>query len=278
MDIWPWDIELGAQTSVAIEAFGKALTVERLNPSTLRYQYGDDPGEARLIGVSETTDLLRFVPTLGPIPLLIFPNTHLLCPAGSTARCYLRLPLHLQVGVGEAKSVKRIADLTPPTVSRALYGPVDAGTLCTSIHANNAPEINHLEESFGESAHAQLATRPIEVPAAPADTEDVVFERELFAYTLLRARNTTEEPLEVSKIMVPAATVGLFHNGSHILTNEVVMRLRSEQEAELDFRNCPDSSASAICDLQGRRSETAPQRTHFFSHTYRSKTGLEFGF
>lgn len=275
MDLWPWDIELARNGSLALDIFGEPLCVERPNPTTLRYRHGDDPAQTRLIGVSETATKLRFVPTLGPIPLLVFPNTQLLCPAASTVRCVLRLPLHLQIGVVDKAGTKKIDEITPPSVSRALYGPVDSGVLCTSIHSPNGASIDEVEHEAAERAEDAL---PIARPLSPEAETSPEDERELVAYTYLRARNKTEEPLMVTKVMIPAGALSMYQAGRHTHTNEVSMRLMSAHEAELDFLKCPVPNTTPLPDLLGNRTDTTPAKRHFFSHTYRSKTGLEYGF
>lgn len=275
MEIWPWEIELERDTSVTLDIFGEPLHIERLNPTTLRYQFGEESDTARLIGVSETANTLRFVPTFGPLPLLIFPQTQLLCPSASTVRCVLRLPLHLQVGVGDKAGFKRIDELAPPSISRALYGPVDSGVLCTSIHAPNGGSIEEIDRMTpAEPGDRAPIARPYsdETEVSSEDTRDLV------AYTYLRVRNRTEEPLLVSKVMVPASVISLYQAGRRTHTNEVSMWLLSAQEAELDFLKCPVPDTQPLVDLSGTRTDTGPKRSHFFSHNYRSKTGLEFGF
>jgi hypothetical protein len=271
MELWPWDIELERDTSVTLDVFGKPLRVERINPTTLRYGFGDDPQGAKLVGVSETAHKLRFVPTFGPLPLLIFPQTQLLCPSASSVRCVLRLPLHLQVGVGDKAGFKKLDELAPPSLSRALYGPVDSGMLCTSIHAPNASSIEEINRT-SPIEHHQARPHADEAEVSPEDT------RELVAYTYLRVRNKTEEPLQVTKVMVPAGGISLYGSGRYVHTNEVSMRLMSAQEAELDFLKCPVPNTVPLADLGGTRTDIAPKKRHFFSHDYRSKTGLEFGF
>lgn len=275
MELWPWDIELERDTSVTLDIFGKLFRLERINPTTLRYQFGDDPDAARLIGVSETATTLRFVPTFGPLPLLVFPQTQLLCPSASSVRCVVRLPLHLQVGVGDKAGFKKFDELAPPSISRALYGPVDSGMLCTSIHAPNGGSIEEVDRT--SPAQPDLPA-PIARPhsdEAETSSEDT---RDLVAYTYLRVRNNTDEPLLVSKIMVPASVISMYQAGRRTHTNEVSMRLLSAQEAELDFLKCPVPKTQPLPDLSGTRTDTVPKKSHFFSHTYRSKTGLEFGF
>lgn len=271
---WPWDVDLANGASVAVELYGQELRISRVNATTLRYQMGDDADAARLIGVSETAEKVRFVPTLGPIPLLIFPRYQLLCPVSSTVRCVLRLPLHVQVGIVDKGGVKKLDEIAPPVVSKALYGPVDSGVICTSIHALNGPAIEDIErevDSFAEAAHP-VARR------LDADGQAHGEPRSLVAYTYLRARNKTEEPLSVTKVMVPAGVASMYQAGSHIHTNEVSMRLLSAQEAELDFLKCPVPDIVALADLNGERTDTSPKKRHFFAYAYRSKTGLEFGF
>ncbi len=275
MTIWPWDIDLAGQARVTVDVCGRMLSVERLGKHTLRYQLGDDPANARLVGVSETDDLLRFVPTLGPMPLLVFPETPLLGPAGSTVRCVMRLPLHLQVGVGTQQSMKRVDELVPPGVSKALYGPVDAGTICTSIRAPNSTSVEAIEEldALPRTPGSQTTCHAVEDSRPASATR-----RELVAYTHLRARNKTDEPLTISKVMIPAQDVSLYQAGGHTHTNEVSMRLSSAQEAEIDFLKCPVSDATGLVDLNGARTDVDPKKRHFFTYAYRSKTGLEYGF
>jgi hypothetical protein len=275
MDLWPWDIELAADTTSTFDLGGKSLRVERVNPTTLRYRVGDDEKHTRLVGMTETASKLRFVPTLGPLPLLVFPNIQLLCPANSAVRCVLRLPLHIQVGIDDKTGFRRVDEIVPPSVSKALYGPVDSGVLCTSIHAPNAASVEDIEQETSRDAE----NRP---PLLRSDALDVQntekAERQLVAYTHLRVRNKTEEPLLVSKVMIPAGVISLYQAGQLTHTNEVSMRLLSAQEAELEFLKCPVSETTPLPDLGGHRTDSTPKKPYFFSHTYRSKTGLEFGF
>lgn len=266
---WPWDIALGSEAAVDLEVFGQPLSVQRLDPVTLQYRYGDAPARSQLVGVSETTDTLRFVPSLGPIPLLVFPHTPLLCSGDTTAQVLLRLPLHLQVGVGRDSQIKRVDELVPESVSKALYGPVDAGVICTSIHAANGPSLAMVDRVARE---VDLEQTP-DVVHGPGEEE-----HPLVAYTRLKVRNSTAEPLRVTKIMIPADTISLYQAGGRIYTSEVSMRLLSAQEAELEFLTCSADGATPLPDLAGHRTDMSPKKKFMFSHDYRSKTGLEYGF
>jgi hypothetical protein len=271
MKSWPWDIKIGTNSALSFELLGSPVLFERLNPTTLRFQIGDDPSKSRLVGVTETTTHLRFVPSLGPIPLLVFLKNQLLCPSEATARYIVRLPLYLRVGVADDNHVRRIDELAPPHISKALYGPVDSGSICTSIHSPVAPSLEDLEDVAPEIG-ATLSARPLAADAEIADT------RQLVAYTQLRVRNHTEEPHTVTKVMLPADTVSLYQSDDHIYTNQVSMRLLSAHEAELDFLKCHVADATALVDLNGERTDTGPKNRLLFSHAYRAKTGLEFGF
>jgi hypothetical protein len=270
MDSWPWDIELDIEATAAFDLGGKALHVERVNPTTLRYRVGTNDKQTRLVGVSETATKLRFVPTLGPIPLLIFPQVQLLCPAGSTVQCVLRLPLHVQVGVDDESGFRRIDEIVPASVSKALYGPVDSGVLCTSIHAPTAASIDEFEDRDQHSL--PMLGRVSDDQSTSPQTHELV------THTRFRVRNETEEPLLVTKIMIPAGVMSLFQDAHRTHTNEVTMGLLSAQEAELEFLKCPIDDTTPLPDLGGQRADGAPTKPHFFAHAYRSKTGLDFGF
>src|SRR5690606_4724085 len=94
-----------------------------------------------LVAIAQNADIVRFAPTLGERALLVFPKTKFLCPAGLELRTVFQIPVHLHIGVGTPSDIRLVEDLAPPTITRALYGPVDSGTICTSVRTRTAADI-----------------------------------------------------------------------------------------------------------------------------------------
>ncbi|MGM0556066.1 MAG: hypothetical protein ACQEVA_06790 [Myxococcota bacterium] len=282
MSLWPLDFKYGVDRPLALEVYGEPLKLTPLDATTLEYSYGGDE-DSKLVGVSSETNIIRLTLSVGSIPLLIFPRRGLLCPADSKLKTVMRLPLFIQVGVGTANDVKEIAEIRPISTSRALYGPVDAGVLCTSIHSDVGVTIDELQGSAdAESKATSPAIATLSAGDDPEMADDTqlapsLSESSLAAFARLTISNETHEPREVAKIMVPHDLLTLYDSDGVILTSHLKMLLQSETEAELDFGPCPDAEASAIPDLQGR-ARINDGRKHLFDLTYRNKTGLEYGF
>lgn len=209
--------------------------------------------------------------------MLVFPRRTLLCPANSQLKTVIDLPLFTKVGVGTARDIREITEIKSPLTSRALYGPVVAGVLCTSIKSNVGVSIRDLR---GDDEPSTLAARSSgddpEISAVRGRGHRLT-EQDLTAYVNVTVSNQTEKPLEVAKIMIPTDLLALFDSDGVIRTGRVQMHLLSETEEELDFKGCPDTEANPITDLHGRE-RVSDGRKHIFDLTYRNKTGLEYGF
>ncbi|MBA2661126.1 MAG: hypothetical protein H0U74_02430 [Bradymonadaceae bacterium] len=287
MHRWPVNIPIKEDGGIALEVFGQELSLSRVHPTTLSYSLGEGAA-TRLVAVSENANIVRFVPTLGERALLIFPRSKLLCPAGLSIRVVFALPVHLHLGVGTEADMRLVDDIAPPTITRSLYGPVDAGLICTSVRAIAAMSINQLRDEASDECAPELRfgedieLADIEIGDDPqmSDAGDELpqsIRNELVAYMFLRVHNTTELPLEVSKVMVPINTLSLYQTRDYLLSNEIHLRLLSRQEAEISSGTCPDVDGVPI-DLGQGRFAVPDRRPHLFAYAYRSKTGLDYGF
>lgn len=291
MHPWPIDIPFASGTSLKLQAFGEDLLFERINASRLTYTFGK-PESKRLVAVADKATIIRFLPTLGERALLFFPETKFLCPAGLELRTIFPLPVHLHIGVGTPTDVRLIEDLAPPTTTRALYGPVDSGIICTSVRARTAPSItdylnSHTDEGTKVPEFHFGSKLPNDDPsvAEPSDATNAgttnasnkIRFNQLIAYATITIINTTNEPLEVSKIMIPYNALSLYQTNSYLLCNEIQMRLLSRLEAEITPGDCPDPKAKPVDQGQGRFA-VVDRRPHIFAYAYRSKTGLDYGF
>ncbi|MFU8805326.1 MAG: hypothetical protein ACNA8W_16055 [Bradymonadaceae bacterium] len=270
MQKWPVNIRLEANADLTIGLFGKPLYIRRLQGSTLSCSL-DVPTSERLVGIHESADTLQFVPELGERALLIFPRPTLLCPALLKLTVYIELPLFLQMSVGKGAHFDLIDGYTPPTVAKGIYGPVDAGIVCTSMKGRCAPSIETLTQRRLEEEDGHRSELSYEIDDGETRRETLV------AYCRLEVVNTTDAPLEITKIMLPANQLSLYQNGDQLLTNHVRMRLLSKQEAELSMLGAPDPPAKIL--QSGTRSpSTLDKGVQIFSFAYRSKTGLDYGF
>ena len=278
MSSWPLDVTYDGQNPVSLLIHGDPVTLTPLDATTLEFAVEDD-ADPKLVGVSDASSIVRLVPSVGPNPLLVFPQRSLLCPANSKLKTVIELPLFVQIGVGTPRDVREIAQLKAPTTSRALYGPVDAGVLCTSVRSNVGVSIDDLLRSRPGQESSLVSTSDGDEPEISPKSEGAVrvSSDELTAYASLTISNRTAEPREVGKVMIPQDLLGLFEADGLIRTSHLKMQLLGEQEAELDFGTCPDPEARPIADLHGRE-RTTDGRKHLFDLSYRNKTGLEYGF
>ncbi len=248
---------------------GRAFTLTRVNASWLHVQLHDEEERERpahiIVGVEDSARTIRFIPSLGPLPLLIFPKTRLLCPPQNTLPVVLSLPLYLRMGIGSGQRFALVSELEPPCMMRALYGPVDAGRLCRSIHS----DIAFTQDEAREAYHA---SQP------PHDDEDGTLHlAPKPACLALKIYNAMSEPLEISKIMIPVELLSLYQGADGTpQTTSMKMRLFGQQEAEISSDKIPEHT-TPIADMNGTM--PSPSRgSWMFSHSYRNKTGLEFGF
>ena len=217
----------------------------------------------------------------------------------------ITIPLYLQLGVGDAERIHLLSEMGPPKHGRALYGPVDSGVLCRSVRG---PVHLSLDEALRQ---AQLAQEENEPPAeetrddhepgglldggvaeregasqgeaseADAARCDPVVETVVprpCCHLSIRVFNDTGEPQEVTKVMLPSSFLRLYEDDEgRLLTGSVLMHVSSDREASLEDGACPDPRARPLPDLQGQTPR--PERlTLLFKHTYKNKTGLEYGF
>ena len=164
-----------------------------------------------------------------------------------------------------------LVELPPKRSSKALYGPVDAGRLCRSVRSQ--PYISIAQacaEVYPVSTKGEEESG-IEPPDEVwlADPPPLIMPMQI--------ENTTQEPLEVSKIMVPLELIGMYQDHEALLSGAMRMRLLSAQEAELSYVGAPTQEARAVQDLRGELMSPA-SRVQLFAHSYRNKTGLDFGF
>ena len=236
---------------------GTPWTIDRPGPTHLHYTLSP-PGAAEkphLVGIRESATHLRIIPHLGQDSWLLFPTQQFVCPAQSELRVVLLAPLCLEVGVGSLEGgFKSLGVFLPARSSRALYGPVDSGTLCRAIHT----EVHRtMAEVPGEVAHD---SREIRGPQALMN---------------LSVRNNTTEVLEVSKVMIPPTILGLYAQEERVHTSLVSMQLLSAQSAEIHAQFPP--KVNSLTDIQGRPL-LGQSKITLFTHSYKTKTGLDFGF
>lgn len=292
MHSWPIDISFENGSHVKLRAFDEDLTLRRIHPTTLTYTFGErttrrqgEPESTRLVAIAPNADIVRFAPTLGERALLVFPKTKFLCPAGLELRTVFQIPVHLHIGVGTSSDIRLVEDLAPPTITRALYGPVDSGTICTSVRTRTAADIasylaHEPDENEAKIPEFHFGNEPDQAPhneETPTQTVRTSKVNKLFAYASVKITNVTNEPLEVSKIMIPNNALSLYQTDKYLLCNEIQMRLLSRLEAEITPGDCPDPSAKAVDQGQGRFA-IVDRRPHIFAYAYRSKTGLDYGF
>lgn len=290
MQNWPVNISLKADADLTIGLFGKPLYIRRVQGSTLSCTL-DLPTSERLIAVSESADTLQFVPSLGDRALLLFPQPRLLCPAGLKLSVFIELPLQLKMLCGKGTHFDLLDTFEAPTVSKGIYGPVDAGIVCTSVKARCAPGIGALKRSHEENENrskkdliypgmtdelSEAHGDDPQIDAPRASTETTTRQIPSIAYARLEITNSTDGPLEVNKIMIPTHQLVLYQNQDHLLTNTIRMKLVSKLEAELVIASAHDPEALTMDTQQAAQS--FDKKALIFAHAYRSKTGLEYGF
>lgn len=293
---WPIDVALRERGARRLNFLGRPLTLERVGVGSLRYSVGDKPGEQYVVGVSESADTLRFIPALGASPLLIFPQTRLICPADATLDVVLAVPVYLQLGIGQGSRFAQIDEIAPPKMTRALYGPVDSGRLCRSVRSVVYAELEDAIQATGMQPLPQvestqrLAALPVGVARFVDEDEEgrapkeerakeleLLLAGSLTSFLQLRIRNASDAHREVTKIMVPTEILNLYQREGSLLTSRLTMKLLSAQEAEISAEGSPASGAVQIAELDGK-TVAQDRRTLLFLHSYKAKTGLEFGF
>ena len=202
-----------------------------------------------LIGVQDSATTLRLIPTLGPLPLLVFVRPTLRCAPGRSLIVELDIPLYLTLGVGaHSTHFTPVHEVSPTGVRRAVYGPVDAGVICRSVYTHAATEL-HTRDADDFSARLRLSVQ-----------------------------NAAQTTLEVTKIMLPIEHLSLFqHPTEGITAGAVRMKLLGPKDAELDFSPSPTKDTVPVLGLNGERNERS-RAPLLFTYTYKNKTGLEYGF
>ncbi len=268
MSIWPIDLPLpepGEHTQTQVR--GESLTLERHSPTHLDVTHGDGP--VRRIGISKSATTLRFIPHPGTMPLLNFLEPRLLCPSHTMLDVVITVDLLTRMGVSDGQSFAHLLDLGNDVHSKALYGPVDTGILCRSIHTPHYASLEHCRKAhdFGEDTNE-----------SGDSTSHPLLTHLPMAMVHISIHNTTHAPLEVSKIMLPTELMGVYQQGEHIYLGKLAMNLTGPQEAELDYGGPPRvDKISPVHDLNDH--PMVPARKSFlFVHSYRNKTGLDFGF
>ncbi|RAL25268.1 hypothetical protein DL240_03385 [Lujinxingia litoralis] len=208
---------------------------------------------------------------MGERALLVFPTPQLLCPAGLTMQVVLATPLSLRLDAIHPGGSAHLIEFPAPRTSPGLYGPVDSGQICTSFRA----PVSAPDEPDALHSHPICA---LELAVEPSEG-DTLSQARLWATLPLTVTNTTPEPREVSKIMLPTASLELYRHPTRdeIWTSTVHMRLLGPNEAEVAIEDGP-AGGEAIAH-SGRPAQThEPRRAYTFLHAYRAKTGLEHGF
>lgn len=243
---WPIDkaLDAGGNESL-LEISDQTLRVEIVGPGHVRVDFG---GASRIVGLPQRSSRLRVVPDMGPLPLLLLPDRGIICSRRSSIKVYLSAPLYLKVGAGSHDELVSLADIPPIGIKRALYGPVDAGVICRAARC------------------AVETSSPSDPPSQRA-----------LAYLALTIENKTGEPLEVNRLMIPLSMAGIHQDGVRTWLGAYQLRLLSAVDAELTYLGAPAPGYEVVADLAGKPL-TPLTRPVLFTHTYRAKTGLEFGF
>lgn len=246
---WPIDMPLEDGARLKGTAYGVPLELSRHGLSLI-LRYDEKVWD---VGIPEGSHHIRFGPSLGPLPFLLFPSPPLLIPSGCDLRRTFSVPLHLDIAV-VAKQSNRVRELTPHGFTKSLYGPVDMGTICWTVRP--AESLNR-EFSMGETAGSLAGSLHLTI------------------------ENNADGPHGVEKIMIPVDMVGLYSGGdveqdrAMVQMSDVRMRLLGELTADLTME--PPRKAKQLPSVSGY--PIRPSRRSFaFSHEYRNRTGLDYGF
>lgn len=267
MASWPIDIELpppGESLELAIQQ--RRICLKRSSDNQLELT-GEDYDQGIVIGGSPDMTTVRFIPTLGGLPLLVFPKSRLLCPAHQSFTVAFAIPVYIVMGLGSGSGFTRVIEFPPPRVPRALYGPVDAGVICRSVHT----------EIYATLEKARAQTSISEETSSEADELHPLLWAPPLAVLMTMFENQTNTPLDITKVMAPQTQLTLYEAKGDLLTNKLRMKLLGELEAELTSLGPASAEAVALTDLNGMPVITEPRPT-LFTHSYKQKTGLEFGF
>ncbi len=222
--------------------FGEDLGWER-EGDLLHLWHGE---EAWRVGLPAGATALRLGPSFGPLPFLLRPDPPLIVPTGLSVTHDFAIPLHAELGAVASKSL-RLKEFGPPDATRSLYGPVDFGWLCWTVRDIDR---TRARATFGTTLN-------------------------LWASVRLTIRNHASGNHEVSKIMMPHESMGLYGHDEELRVSNVQMTLLSDHAAELIMTD--PSGAKPISDVSGV-ALSPTRRTFALSHSYRNKTGLEYGF
>ena len=237
---WPINIELPPGTRVEGSAFGEHITLDRHGDS-IDLSIGKRSWAA---GLPANGRKVLMGPALGERPFLLLPDPTLIVPAHSHLVVDFTIPMHLDIAVDDV----RVRTVAPPALSRALYGPVDSGVICWSIRP--------LEPTFVELRIAGVT-------------------QQLGAKLRVSCENKSDAPVDVSRVMVPFDMVGLYATKTELRLSDVTMAILGEAVAELTME--PPTGATILADVTGEPI-TPTRRIFAFSHTYRNRTGLDYGF
>ena len=266
MTAWPIDIALPpVGQSARHTLYGELFELTRQSETLLELCQGEH--ERHRVGINQSATTLRFIPYPGELPLLNLLDPKVLCPAKTQLELVLTPCLNLRVGVGHEESFVHLTDVAPKRQGRALYGAVDTGVLCTSL---KTPHYTSFEEA--DRAQRGESRLRFTVNGVATSREGAV------AFTALRIVNTTPAPLEVSKVMLPLDMLGLYGASGRLYASRLAIKLLGPLEAQLEYLGPPAiERIKPLRDLYGAPMATS-KKSFFFLHTYRTKTGLDFGF
>ncbi len=268
---WPLRLSLSSDDSPSVEFFGKPLEMMLRPGPTLEWYHGTEE-TARITALPKTFQHLTFLPDLGERPLLLFPRPQLLCPGHLTLRLDMALPLHLKLAITTDEGELLVTRWSSPTTSRGAYGPVDQAVVCTSCRCPTAATADELASRYHDHPVLTGSLQRIDGDPDPP--------LPLWARLHLEVVNTTAEPLEVGKIMVPTSALTLYTRTDTpaVATNALTLRLVGPQEAELRSASRPHGPGQYSPLDAPPRSAALDNKALLFLHNYKSKTGLEHGF
>jgi|GEM_PF-5719619 len=268
MASWPIDIELPLPgESLELDIQHRKICLRRSSDNQLELT-GEAYKQGVVIGGSPDMTTARFLPSLGTMPLLVFPKSRLLCPGHQSFEVAFSVPVYIVMGLGsETRGFTRVIDFPPMRVPRALYGPVDSGIICRSVQT----------EIYHSLAVARRQTSVSEETSSETGESNPFLSAPPPAVLAIKLENTTSEPLDIIKIMAPLAHLNLYEEDGDLLTNHLRMKLLGELEAELTSTGSASPEAIPLKDLNGNP-VVQDQRPTLFAHNYKQKTGLEFGF